>query len=74
MITIGPRYLPAPEISLILLTETILGPIWVWLVLSEVPQATTLLAGLLIVTTLALHTLMSLWALRRQEVIQEPSI
>jgi drug/metabolite transporter (DMT)-like permease len=73
MITISPRYLPAPEISLILLTETILGPIWVWLVLSEVPHSTTLLAGLLIVTTLALHTLMSLWSLRRQE-IKEPSV
>lgn len=64
LITLGPRYLPAPEVSLILLTETILGPIWVWLAVNEVPQATTLLAGLLIVTTLAVHTLMSLWALR----------
>jgi len=60
MITLGPRYLPAPEVSLILLTETILGPIWVWLAIGEVPQATTLLAGLLIVGTLLLHTLLSL--------------
>ena len=60
MITFGPRYLPAPEVSLILLTETILGPIWVWLALGEVPQSTTLIAGLLIVGTLLLHTLLSL--------------
>lgn len=60
MITLGPRYLPAPEVSLILLTETILGPIWVWLALGEVPPSTTLLAGLLIVGTLLLHTLLSL--------------
>jgi drug/metabolite transporter (DMT)-like permease len=60
MITFGPRYLPAPEVSLILLTETILGPIWVWLALDEIPQSTTLLAGLLIVGTLLLHTLVSL--------------
>jgi drug/metabolite transporter (DMT)-like permease len=72
LITLGPRYLPAPEVSLLLLTETILGPIWVWLVLSEVPHTTTLLAGLLIITTLAVHTLMSLWSLRRQEVFQKP--
>ncbi len=60
MITLGPRYLPAPEVSLILLTETILGPIWVWLALGEVPGSTTLFAGLLIVGTLVLHTLLSL--------------
>ena len=60
MITLGPRYLPAPEVSLILLVETILGPIWVWMVLGEVPPGTTQLAGLLIVGTLVIHTLMSL--------------
>ena len=73
LITLGPRYLPAPEVSLILLVETILGPIWVWLILNEVPHATTLLAGLMIISTLAVHTLMSLWALRRREIAQETS-
>ncbi len=74
MITLGPRYLPAPEVSLILLTETILGPIWVWMVLNEVPQTVTLLAGALIITTLTVHTLMSLWALRRPDMIQEAGL
>ena len=64
MITLGPRYLPAPEVSLILLVETILGPIWVWMVLKEVPHTTTLVAGALIVGTLVVHTLMSLRAQR----------
>ncbi len=65
MITMSPRYLPAPEVSLILLIETIVGPVWVWLVLGEVPLTTTLLAGLLIVGTLAAHTLASLWNMRQ---------
>lgn len=60
LITLGPRYLPAPEISLILLVETILGPVWVWMALGEVPLPTTQLAGVLILSTLAIHTLMSL--------------
>lgn len=60
MITLGPRYLQAPEVSLILLTETILGPLWVWLVLAEVPHTRTMVAGLLIIGTLIVHTLMSL--------------
>lgn len=60
MITLGPRYLSAPEVSLMLLIETILGPIWVWLVLHEVPHPTTIIAGLLILGTLVSHTLLSL--------------
>ncbi len=74
LITIGPRYLPAPEVSLILLTETILGPIWVWLALSEVPQTTTLVAGALIISTLALHTFMSLWATRQHGATEKIGI
>ncbi|MEJ2469972.1 MAG: DMT family transporter [Desulfuromonadales bacterium] len=66
LITLGPRYLPAPEISLILLIETVLGPIWVWLVLGEVPQQATLIAGVLILGTLVVHTLLSLQAHQRQ--------
>lgn len=62
MITLGPRYLPAPEVSLILLIETILGPIWVWLLLKEIPHSNTLIAGLLILGTLICHTLFSLRA------------
>ena len=71
MITQGPRYLPAPEVSLILLTETIVGPIWVWLALAEVPHVTTIFAGLLIVGTLAVHTSMSLWVLQRPKATHE---
>lgn len=60
LITISPRYLQAPEVSLILLIETVLGPIWVWLALGEVPHTRTLIAGLLILGTLLIHTLLSL--------------
>ncbi len=63
MITLGPRYLKAPEVSLILLTETVVGPIWVWLALGEVPHIRSIVAGALIVTTLIAHTL---WSVRHQ--------
>lgn len=60
LITLGPRYLQAPEVSLILLAETVLGPFWVWLVVHEAPHQRTLIAGVLILTTLITHTLVSL--------------
>lgn len=59
LITLGPRYLNAAEVSLILLLEPILGPLWVWLALEAAPSFRTLLAGVLIVGTLAVHTFCS---------------
>ncbi len=53
---VGTRYLPAPEVSLFLLLETVLGPIWVWLVMTEVPPAATFAGGTLILLTLTIHS------------------
>lgn len=60
LISIGPRYLPAPEVGLIMLLEAALGPLWVWLVLGEVPSAATVLGGGLVLAALAGHSLASL--------------
>ncbi len=50
----GPRYLPAPEVSLLMLLETVFGTIWAWLLLAEVPAGTTLLAITVILSALAM--------------------
>ncbi|MCP1675175.1 drug/metabolite transporter (DMT)-like permease [Natronocella acetinitrilica] len=50
------RYIPAAEVSLFLLVETILGTLWVWMLLAEEPPSLTVAGGLLIVVTLAVHT------------------
>jgi drug/metabolite transporter (DMT)-like permease len=60
LIAVGTRYLPAPEVSLLLLVETVLGPIWVWLALNEKPAIMTFVGGILIVATLAVHSWLSL--------------
>jgi drug/metabolite transporter (DMT)-like permease len=57
LITIGPRYIPAAEVSLIMLLETFLGPIWAWLVIDEMPEKETIIGGALIISTLICHTL-----------------
>ena len=49
----GPRYLPAPEVSLLMLLETVFGTLWAWLVLAEAPTGTTLAAIAVILATLA---------------------
>lgn len=55
LITVGPRYLPAAEVGLLMLLETVLGPLWVWLVLAEYPGDLALIGGVLVVATLAGH-------------------
>lgn len=56
LITIGPRYISAPEVSLLMLLESILGPLWVWLVLQEVPKNGTLIGGAIIIMTLVINS------------------
>jgi drug/metabolite transporter (DMT)-like permease len=67
LIAVGTRYLPAPEVSLLLLVETVLGPIWVWLALGEQPAVTTFVGGVLIIATLAVHSWLGL-----QEIPTKP--
>jgi drug/metabolite transporter (DMT)-like permease len=62
---IGPRYIPAPEVGLLLLLESVLGPVWVWLALGEAPGSYTLVGGAIVLSTLALNTV---WALRQRRV------
>jgi drug/metabolite transporter (DMT)-like permease len=44
-LTIGARLIPAAEVALITLLEVVLGPLWVWIFLSEQPTTATLIGG-----------------------------
>jgi drug/metabolite transporter (DMT)-like permease len=55
LLMLGPRYLPAPEVSMITLLEVILGPLLVWAVIGENPGRATLVGGGVIIAVLALH-------------------
>lgn len=55
LIQIGPRYIPAAEVSLMLLLETVLGSFLVWLFLGEVPPKLSLVGGVIVFSALATH-------------------
>ena len=57
----GPRYLTGAEVGMFYLLETILAPIWIWMIFAEVPGAMTLIGGLVLILALAGH---SLWEMR----------
>jgi drug/metabolite transporter (DMT)-like permease len=60
LLTLGPRYIPAPEVGLILLLETALGPLWVWLVLDEGVSLQVFVGGAVVVLALTLHSVRTL--------------
>ncbi|MEQ8666402.1 MAG: DMT family transporter [Rhodospirillales bacterium] len=58
LMTLGPRYLPAAEASLLILLESVFGPLWVFLVIGEIPSNTTLACGGAILVCVAWHSVM----------------
>ena len=60
LVTIAPRFIPAAEVNLFFLLETIIGPIWVWLIIKEQPSIETLQGGVIIITTIAIHSFIKL--------------
>ena len=60
LVTIAPRFIPAAEVNLFFLLETIIGPIWVWLIIKEQPSVETLFGGVVIIITIAIHSFLKL--------------
>ena len=60
LVTIAPRFIPAEEVNLFFLLETIIGPIWVWLIINEQPSIEALQGGLVIIITIAIHSFLKL--------------
>ena len=54
-LTMGARLIPAAEVALITLLEVVLGPLWVWLALSERPSTTTLVGGAVVVVAVVVQ-------------------
>ena len=60
LVTIAPRFIPAEEVNLFFLLETIIGPIWVWMIIKEQPSIETVQGGIVIILTIAIHSFLKL--------------
>ena len=60
LVTIAPRFITAAEVNLFFLLETILGPLWVWMVIKEQPSNETIYGGIVIIITIAIHSLLAI--------------
>ncbi|QKE27423.1 EamA/RhaT family transporter [Arcobacter acticola] len=56
----GAIYISASEVSLLMIIETIMAPIWVWLFLNEIPSSYTFIGGSIIILTLIVNSLYTL--------------
>lgn len=56
LIANGPRFIPSVDVSMVFLLETILTPIWIWLLFGEVPGRAVLIGGLIVILTLIVHS------------------
>lgn len=65
LVTLGPRYISAPEVSLLMPIETVLGPLLIWLVIGEEPGTKALIGGIIVIGVLTIHSLLSLRAQAR---------
>ncbi|NDD10521.1 MAG: EamA/RhaT family transporter, partial [Rhodobacteraceae bacterium] len=56
LLSIGPRYLPAAEVSMFSVLEVIFAPLLVWIVLGENPGGRSIFGGIVILTAIFAHT------------------
>ena len=65
LIGTGAKYISASEVSLLMLIETMMAPVWVWIFLNEIPSSNTFIGGSIIITTLIIN---SLYTLKKKEL------
>ena len=74
LLMMAPKYLPSPEVSLFLLIEAVLAPVWVWWAISETPTNATFWGGSIILATIAVHATLTLREDRASRRQQQPFI
>jgi len=63
LLTWSTRYIPAAEVALFSLSESVLNPIWVWIGVNEVPSKLTLAGSAVVLVSVVTYSIM---AIRRE--------
>jgi len=61
----GPKYISGPEVAMFYLLETVLAPIWVWMIFAETPTQNSLFGGSILIAALVAHSAWQLLGERR---------
>lgn len=57
---LAPRFITAPQVALFYLLETVLAPLWVWIVFFEVPSSNVFIGGIVVTVAIGLHAVYEL--------------
>jgi DME family drug/metabolite transporter len=60
--TRGARHVPAAQLQLLAMVELALSPLWVWLIVAEVPPPPAVIGGLLILAATVMQAVAGLWS------------
>uniref|UniRef100_A0A7S3AZG5 EamA domain-containing protein n=1 Tax=Haptolina ericina TaxID=156174 RepID=A0A7S3AZG5_9EUKA len=61
---VAPKFITAAEFGIICLLEAVLGPVWVFLLVGEIPSVWTCGGGLVLLSTMVAHEVATMLALR----------
>ena len=59
LITVGSQTTPAAVVGVLMLTESVFGPLWAWLFIKEVPPTAVLLGGAIIIFSILFQSFFS---------------
>lgn len=65
----GPKYISGPEVAMFYLLETVLAPVWVWMIFSETPSRNSLIGGTILITALVCHSVWQLSEGRKRKAL-----
>ena len=57
LITIGSQTTPSAVVGVLMLTESVFGPLWAWLLINEIPPISVIIGGGIIIFSILLQTL-----------------
>ena len=68
LLTIGPRYISAAEVTLLVSLESVLAPILVWVVINEYPGTWALVGGMIVIGALLVSNFVALRRRRAEKI------
>lgn len=64
----GPKYISGAEVGMFYLLETVLAPVWVWMIFNDVPSQNSMIGGVILITALVFHSMWQLHQGRRRRM------
>ncbi len=68
----GPKYLSGPEVAMFYLLETVLAPVWVWMIFAERPSRASVIGGVMLIAALMAHSAWQLTCGKRRAAVRAP--